>query len=78
MWNSIMSAISDSIALRPEVFMVLVKSFLFSLVSGFLSAYLGQKKGYPYIIWFLIGFFTRIYGLITIAGLPIKKGTHES
>ena len=32
-----------------------------------------KKKGYPFILWFFIGFFTRIYGLIAIVGLPIKK-----
>ncbi len=73
MWNNLQAVFSNSLAMRPEVVIELIRALAFSLASGFLSAYVAKTKGYPYILWFLIGFFTRVYGLIAIAGMPIKK-----
>jgi hypothetical protein len=73
MWNTILAVVNNSFAMRPEVMIEMIRALANSIVTGFLSAYVAKKKGYPFILWFFIGFFTRIYGLIAIVGLPIKK-----
>ncbi len=73
MWNAMVSVLSDPINMRPEIVFELIRGIIYSIASGILSAYVAKKKGYSMIIWFLIGFFTRIYGLIAIAGIPVKK-----
>jgi hypothetical protein len=67
MWNNFLAVFSNPATMRPEVVMELIRGLAYSLASGFLSAYVAKTKGYPYILWFLIGFFTRVYGLIAIA-----------
>jgi hypothetical protein len=67
MWNNLQTVFSNSVAMRPEVVIELIRALAYNLASGFLSAYAAKTKGYPYILWFLIGFFTRVYGLIAIA-----------
>lgn len=73
MWNAIVSVINDPTIMRPEIVFELIRGLLYSIASGLLSAYVAKKKGYSMLIWFLIGFFTRIFGLIAIAGIPEKK-----
>lgn len=57
--------------MRPEFYYEMVRAFFWGIASGLLSAYVAKKKGYSYKLWFFIGFFTRMYGLIAIAGLPV-------
>jgi hypothetical protein len=73
MWNSLQTGYKAFITMRPEFYFELTRALIWGLASGFLSAYVAKKKGYPYKLWFAIGFFGRLYGLIAIAGLPPKE-----
>jgi hypothetical protein len=73
MWNSLITVYETLINMRPEFYYEMVRGIIWGLASGFLSAYVAKKKGYPYKLWFVIGFFGRLYGLIAIAGLPPKE-----
>ena len=47
--------------------------FASMVVCGALSSYVANKKGYPAGVWFAIGFFTSVLGLIAAAGLPTQS-----
>ena len=43
-----------------------------AVVSGFLCHHLAGKKGYGQGVWFVLGFFFGVLGLIACAGLPLE------
>jgi hypothetical protein len=72
MFESIQIAYKAFMTMKPEFYFDMVSGIIWGIAGGLLSAYVAKKKGYPYKIWFLIGFLTRIYGLIAIAGIPAQ------
>jgi hypothetical protein len=59
----------------------LVLGLLFLIVSALvcasLSAYIAGEKGYSSVIWFFLGLFLLIAGLIAAAGLPDRLSRLE-
>jgi len=62
---------------RGLILIVIIIGLLvhFIICAG-LSAYIANEKGYKGILWFFIGLFAGIHGLIAAAGLPDKFFDH--